>query len=1018
MRYKKFKLKFAAVFIAALSFCIGMNAYALQKIEIIPAAYDTGAPAKTLANNIAVSMTSNKQVGYKVNFSDTPASLKINLGCYKPSQATIEVWLDDASKGTLLGSIITEPTASWEKREYMLSIQVPMKGEHTIYVKSKGGTCDFNAMSFLINEPEDVYPSFSENGVFGKVGDVTKQNKLNTLYELGILSNEKEYNGEELITRREYIRIIDKLYDEGVVSDVQIFEDITPDDKDFNAISNLYSRKIIKGATSGKLVPDKFITIEEMLKMSLRAMGYSYAEEMGESTFVTASNAGILSGINVSEQAVRRDEMVNLLYNMLTGNVVKTSPAGHNTQEYKTVKEGVLSVTKNIKFGVDILSDNGFTNIYDVESNVKKGEVQIGDNVFSTNGTNAANYLGMKCLFFYKDDNAGDCELVAVSPYNKMDYVVLSTKDTEFKDIRERYISYFDERYKEKELELSPSTSFTFNGKAIDKELRELIPDISKFLGTIIAIDNDKDGVYDVVLIESYVSAVFGGSSDDKIYDKLTNAPLQIFNKDEALIYVDGGRIDWDVIPQNSVIDIYQSKNSTGEKIERIIVNTNTIEGAVSGINDDKLIVAGEEYGVYYDVTDIPVMGQNYILYLNTDNQIVNSAKTTDSIKLGYIFSIRPVTNADYENTYVVKLFSEENKVEKLYFAENVTIDGVRVKGLDELTNGKAPFEGAGTLPVEKPVLYKTNSEGLITYFDTTETSADNDQDVLEEILAEGYYNPKSVGLTVHGTKNPVICAFAANKKIITLWHSGEEELATISTSLNAGTTTRMNASAYTTLKDSMLSDIIVWKRTGVGDHKTDFVFKSLATKVDENGEVVTILQGVEGSAEIEYPINNFKMDVAYEDGSSITNKELVASLKPGDLLSVGINARGEAEVINPVLFVDGEATNNIGVTATLSKGVTDDSAVYERGITSHGKVVDVEEGIIKLEMGSGADVSYDYVQCAGSPVVMIEENNGKVTITNNLNINHIMVNEHVVVAKNPEAYSAATIFLYETIDW
>ena len=784
---------------------------------------------------------------------------------------------------------------------------------------------------------------------------------------------------------------------------------------DFEAISNLYTRKIIKGAADGKLAADKFITSEEMLKMSLRAMGYSYAEEMGESTFVTASNAGILSGITVSGQIVRRDEMINLLYNMLTGNVIKTSPAGHNTQEYKSVKEGVLSVTKNIYFGTDIVSDNGFTNIYDINSNVKKGEVQIGNKVFSVKNTSAANYLGMKCLYFYKDDGSENYELLAVCPDKKTDYIILSTKDTEFRDIKERYISFLDESYKEKELELSASTSFVFNGKAIDKELSVLIPDISKFLGTVIAIDNDKDGVYDVVLIDSYVSAVFGGVSDNEFYDKLTNTRLPAFDEDESLIYMDGTRIEWGDIPQNSVMDIYQSKNSTGEKTERIIISTNTIEGTVNGKNDNRLVVDGKEYSIYYAVTDIPVIGQNVSLYLNSDSQVVRYIKAADSVKLGYVFSIRPVTNDDYENTYVVKLLTEENKIEKLYFADNVTIDGVRVKGNDELIDGKAPFEGAGTLPVEKPVIYKTNSEGLITYFDTTKQSAENENDTLRETLSEGTYNNKSVGLT-ESNQSTLLCVFASNKKVITTWNTGEEELAVMGTELTSGSTTNINASVYTTLKDSILSDIILWKNQTVGYHKTDFVFKSLATKLDENGEVVTVLQGVAGNAEVEYPINNFIMNTVAE--SDITYERLLASLNPGDLLSVGTNARGQAEVIKPILFVDGEATNDIGVTAAISMTTPADNSAYSRGKTSHGKVLAVENGIIKLEIDNGGVKSVEYVPCTSAKIVKVEESNGEIKITNNLGVNHIMVNEHVVVAKNPEAYSAAAVFLYETIDW
>ena len=1016
MRYKKLRLKIAAILITALSCGIGINAYALQKIDVIPAEYDTGAPAKTLANNIAVSMTSGKQVGYKIKFSDTPASIKINLGSYKPSQATIEVWLDDTSKGTLLGKIITEPTASWEKREYTLNVNVPMKGEHTIYLRSKGGTCDFNSMSFQINEAGDVYPSFSEGTEFENVEDKVTRNKLNTLYELGIISNEKEYNGDELITRREYIRIIDKLYEEEAVPDTQVFVDIAPDDRDFDAISNLYARKIIKGTTNGKLVPDKFITAEEMLKMSLRAMGYSYAEENGESTFATASDAGILSDITVSGQSVRRDEMINLLYNMLTGKVIEESTVGHKTQQYTPVKEGVLSITKDIYFASDIISDNGFTNIYDVDSKVSKGEVKIGDKIFSAKGTAAANYLGMKCLYFYKVDNAENYELVAVCPDRKTEYVKFSTKDTEFIDIKERYISYYNEKDKEEEIDLSPATTFVFNGKAIDKELRELIPDVSKFLGTIIAIDNDKDGVYDVVLIESYVTAVFGGVSGDEIYDKITKTRLPVYEKDEVLIYMNGIRIDWADIPQNAVMDIYQSKNSTGEKTERIIISTNILEGVVSAKEADMLIVGGEEYDVYYSVTDIPTVGQYVSLYLNSDNIVVRYEKTTESVKLGYVFGIIPITNDVGENTYAVELLSEENSVEKMFFAENVIIDGVRVKGIDELTNGKTPFEGAGTLPDEKPVLYKTNEEGLITYFDTAKTLVDNDQDVLKQTLEDGYYNNKSIGLTAHGNKSTLLCAFASDKKVITLRSTGEEELATIGSDLTAGNTTKMNASGYTTLKDSMLTNIIVWSGRGVGNHQTDFVFKSLAKSADEYGEVATVLRGVAGNAEVEYPINNFIMDTIAE--GEITYERLVASLKPGDLLSVGTNARGEIEVIKPVLFTDGESTNDIGVTAALSKDVSSDTSVYERGNTTHAKVLAIEEGIMKLERDDAGVKSIEYMPCTGASIIKVEDSNGKVSITNNLNVNQIIVGDHIVVAKNPESYSAATVFLYETIEW
>ena len=145
MRYMKYKLKFALMLIAAISFGFCLNAYALQKIEIIPANYDAGAPAKTLSNNTGVSMTANKQVGYQVDFSDSPSLLNMKLGSSANSQSTLEIRVDDAASGALLGTVVTDPTTGWETKDYQLSLNTPIRGKHTIYVKSKKGTCDFQS---------------------------------------------------------------------------------------------------------------------------------------------------------------------------------------------------------------------------------------------------------------------------------------------------------------------------------------------------------------------------------------------------------------------------------------------------------------------------------------------------------------------------------------------------------------------------------------------------------------------------------------------------------------------------------------------------------------------------------------------------------------------------------------------------------------------------------------------------------------------------------------------------------
>ena len=133
MGYRKFKIIIAMILTLTIS--VGINAYALQKIEIVPAKYDTGAPATTLSNGSSVSMTSGKQVGYKVYFAESPSTLKIRLGCYAKSQATIEVWLDGVDTGVKIGTVVTEPTTAWTTLEYEIPFNTEAKGEHMLYVK-------------------------------------------------------------------------------------------------------------------------------------------------------------------------------------------------------------------------------------------------------------------------------------------------------------------------------------------------------------------------------------------------------------------------------------------------------------------------------------------------------------------------------------------------------------------------------------------------------------------------------------------------------------------------------------------------------------------------------------------------------------------------------------------------------------------------------------------------------------------------------------------------------------------
>lgn len=976
---KKIIWSFFLLTLFTLCFCFTANA--AEVITIDAKSYSVGTPSKT--NTASISMVKGTSFGYSVNFQYSPSEISFVASTIADHAGSMEVRLD-SSGGKLIGSVTTAATDTWQKGTYSIPVSINMTGNHTIWFVYRGVGCDFHSLTCVIPDPTEMYETFSEENAFTDIADSPIRTEINLLADLGIIdSAQTEFDGERLITKREFLKAVGKLWQKIPTSssEGQLFADVANTDADYSLVSWLCSTGVLKPDPEKNLGLNNAITLTDACDMLVSTLEYSDEANWRGGSYEVARRIGLLKGVNITSNTgkLKRKDMASLLWNTLESEYnVLTGLTQDGYLQYEA-EDNILSYTSNIYMAEGVITATQNNNLYSNTVLASPACVIIGGKSYRCGETVATRYLGLNCVYFYTEQ-AGIRTLVAARPAFNTEYVYLSSKDTELGEISEDVVSYYEGDDIE-ELKMESNVITMYNGKKIDASLTSLVGKGS-FDGSVLAIDNDGNGKYDILIVEQAYTIVFGGITKTSVYDLLRQESIECGDTSQIrLLYgVSGGA--WDNLALGTIVDVYESKNKTGDKLIRMYPITSTAIGITNELDGEGTVTMedGTRYKAYDYLKKPMILGKAVTLKLNSFDKYIDYTIGT-SAQLALVID-KGIKGSGLDKTAAIRMLTSDNVIRNYNFADTVYADGVIINTSDEIYSGKGKFIGLDDMENDILILYALNGDGEVSMIDTELAGAGGEYDVLKETVPEGKYQIRGSYLsnTSAGDIRDQNAVLRNGFKIISVSTTGNENEHAFASSPGGDENANYNLVGYsTTTADSFITDVITIKRGYTSTKKGHFILTRRYYRSNSSGEKEIVLEGINSSGQVTYVIDSY----AYYKSDNAESLQLTAnSVLPGDLIQVSTNAKDYVTNISVCYFRDGKQTNSAGVTASHFDGNGYAAYDYNSGKLYVGEVVDYQDGFVKIKsVSSDGNEVYNYLNATGVRLVACDVNNGKCEI-------------------------------------
>lgn len=636
---------------------------------------------------------------------------------------------------------------------YTVSLKKPIVGR---YVR-------VSSDQYMVIAEIEVFGLLAPERQMGKYGDVEENGKLYDIVQivskLGIMEgiSDEELGVSHIMTRAEAVELAARLQGSGELdySDTG-YTDVDYEHEKSGYIAWCKNNGVISDAE--RFRPDDFITGTEFVTMLLRMNGWNCLAETQNSGYpanilYAAQKTKLVKGVDVDLGTyLNRTQALLLTYNMLTSNIAM--PEGVN--EYGIVYENGVTYLEHA-FGLSlcegVVEQIGYTNLVEpVKTNAST--ILIDGVKYIDDSGNAPAYLGEMVYYLSGDDNR------VVHMWRNTDIVTRQTimcKDIVKSDVSS--ITYCkDGSEKTERTRLESPIYFIKNGVA-SGDFR--LSNLKRTNGKLILIDNDNNGLIDVIkLYEPKVIVVdyIGVDGEHLSIGAQNGDSLDVKSFEKLIITRNGLPLSHEEIASGALVYAYVSDDKKYVELE---VSFDRVSGTVESFSDDEVIIDGEsyEFSDYYTVNaavidDIRV-GSKMSFVLDENGLIVwaiNDSITSGKETLAVILA---VSNPKGFDTMKLRLFTENNEMVTLPCANYVKVDGVK-KSTEQLVSLGVDYF------IDRAVIYRLNSNGLITYLDTeTYNSALENYDVMQRQtkwslpedsyrVASGFYSEENMILPVY----------------------------------------------------------------------------------------------------------------------------------------------------------------------------------------------------------------------------------------------------------------------------
>lgn len=486
------------------------------------------------------------------------------------------------------------------------------------------------------------------------------EKELFDLTSLGIMQGDEngEMHLEGEVTRAEFAAMVLRLTKMEDLAELYkndvVFSDVPAGEWYTGYINGTVNAGYMNGYSEGTFGPNDPVLFEQAAKVLITILGYEpVAQQNGgypNGYTMTATTTGLTKGAAIAEP-FSRAMLAKMLYNALDIDRMGMTTTASGSPGYEVVKGDTLrdkhendNVNGNVYKEKGIVTANSTIWLNSPVAGMRDDEVQIAGTIYRVGETNAADYIGQEVDFYAELDSADRLVLRAVKASKNTNVRTFDASDIEQFDADR--LQYYDNETNKSNSYIKlggAQTTFVYNSSRM-LESDASIFDIQN--GTVTAIDNTGDEIYDVVLIEEFESA----RVDHVNEGGLTLVKGETIFGDNKIVY--------DADDRDKSYDI---RNSKGEKMAfsdikadnivsasisgdkntlRLRVSDVRAEGDVQELLEDSMVIGGTEYDIEDGKTFDVQPGDSVIAFLNYQGKISDVKKGDTKAEYGYVVEV------------------------------------------------------------------------------------------------------------------------------------------------------------------------------------------------------------------------------------------------------------------------------------------------------------------------------------------------------------------------------------------
>ena len=755
--------------------------------------------------------------------------------------------------------------------------------------------------------------SYAAESANGQSEETSKE--MFILSYLGIIEVTEDESKVKTVTRGDFSEYICKAFKIGEVTDKVYFIDVQSDCWAAKYINALYESGIVSPAADKMFNPNDNITYEQACKMLVYALGYGKWVNYNGGSMTVFTEIAQRGKFGISPADVNNlsvEECATLLYKAMkvdlpefTGERTKSGDTIFETYHDIYIREGQVRTVGGLSLDNNSLED---------------GKAQVDNETFDVDGgCDIDDFFGQRVEYIYK--KADDTKtIIYTERISEGDKVVIKSGDIKSIDEKSGAIEYYtDNGSKVKKLNFDPKSNVFINGKEMETNLKDRMQEFTdeSRKGVIEFIKANGANGFNLINIKSYEIFVIG------MCDEKTNTVYNYYNSENKIMLNDAEYLN--IIDTNgkkanlpkafpAVVMIAKSDNL--ESIDIICCNEKK-ETAVSSVNTTKREITSGEITYKIDKTayenlDVGIKaGKTYSITLDIFGEIVYiTPKIDDAFKLGWLKKGYLIDKGFGEYSLCLDVYDHETgKSNKLYMADNITIDAEKYKSskyrtvVSALPGTNELDESRQYVKIEPQIIrYSLNENSELTNIDSANCGANEDKDNTLYKVGEGqkYFSASNSWLGIdmmwlNGyTKMFMVPEVSTDGYIYINGDRRNDDDNMYSNKLILTDWYLYNVVGYKWSDESWNCEAIVVKQAPTEKYLYPLLFDSIYTEIDSDGMIKDALKCEREGGEATFFIDSTMIDKAN-------------TLKQGDIISIETDYSGKT-AIDIVKMFDAES--------------------------------------------------------------------------------------------------------------